>query len=744
CEKTSKTSLANRLSISSKLDQLARNQTGRNSGSDRLIFAEGTTVIWCELRVAASGGLCDGGGGDESIPSSATVTFSVIVAAAIHREFEAIRHIKRRNRRLVVAGERPSRFLKFDSDCVINIWPSGLGGGEWSKSGVLRFARWQTCAEAWRRPRQPIGRTRWSAASGGSAADGQSFGLCQVASRRRPLFACGRSRYSDGLREAEICIPVLVDPLVNGSLKDCGLQEAGNGFGSCSSCAVFWLQLKYLLHFFQFRVFEKTLFQRILCMDPLVNGSLKDCGLQEVGIRVRVLQLMLRTTLVVLKLLSLALHDHLMEPSHNHESMTPGTIGNRSTSDLVVRIRTHEGRDEWVYCHSHVLTKSSSYFADRLSDKWPTCQILDSRTCVEVHCTETDFDHHITLLRLLHRDPPSPTVADICNAKNALGMLRAAVGLGSPQVVSACAEYLEAVPWNESEEEEILRVVPGLGLGLAESGLILARLKPVGPKAAVGVFMSALRLATSPLSGPARGDARAAAQEQIEYMLTDDDDDPPLLTVDHEIRAEARRCVGGLLARFAGLMKSEPELLDGYLADLSWASQIVAKLGICEDFVRAWVEMSGDFVKVAGPARGVKVLEVTNRVMETISCGGVVLRAARRAHVVRTWVPFARDVKLSVDCASVACVDDDDDDDEVMKADGELWRSLESGFVSIISTLPSESQSEILTEWLGNKNVGYPDLTEAFEVWCYRSKVAKRRLGLVDEGNQCNNNTNNV
>ena len=64
------------------------------------------------------------------------------------------------------------------------------------------------------------------------------------------------------------------------------------------------------------------------------------------------------------------------------------------------------------------------------------------------------------------------------------------------------------------------------------------------------------------------------------------------------------------------------------------------------------------------------------------------------------------------------------------KIDGEIWQALESSFVSIILALPSSDQAEILTEWL-SKNGVYPDLTEAFEVWCYRSKVAKRRLGLV-------------
>jgi hypothetical protein len=53
---------------------------------------------------------------------------------------------------------------------------------------------------------------------------------------------------------------------------------------------------------------------------------------------------------------------------------------------------------------------------------------------------------------------------------------------------------------------------------------------------------------------------------------------------------------------------------------------------------------------------------------------------------------------------------------------------LRSTFVSMVLALPSEDQAEILTEWLGNEHIRYPDFTEAIEVWCYRSKVANRRL----------------
>ncbi|KAL3646926.1 hypothetical protein CASFOL_009470 [Castilleja foliolosa] len=424
---------------------------------------------------------------------------------------------------------------------------------------------------------------------------------------------------------------------------------------------------------------------------------------------------------------------------------TPSKIGDRSTSDIVVRIRTHELRDEWVYCHSDVLVQKSKYFADRLSDNWPTCQILDSRNCVEVYCQESDFDHHITALRLFYSDMMMMT--DISCVKNALALLRVAVELGSPQIVSTCVGYLEAVPWEESEEEEILKTIPKMG---PQAELALARLQPVSDLAVAKVFLSALRFATSsPLS--IMNDLKGSAQEQLEYMLTEDDD-APLLTADDGIKSETRRCVEGLMARFVNLVnslvcdvnesiveKGKFESLQAYLSDLSWVSQIVTKLEIPSDFVHTWVDTSVNVVKIsesAFPVVQLKVVEVTNKVLETIGYGTVVLPAVKRLSMVKIWLPFVRDVKSLVD----SIVPDNDDNNDIMvKLDDEVWQSLESAFVSIVLTLPSSDQAEILTEWLEDKQIRYPDLTEAFEVWCYRSKVAKRRLALMDGTNQADN-----
>ncbi|KAL9999518.1 putative chromatin remodeling & transcription regulator BTB-POZ family [Helianthus debilis subsp. tardiflorus] len=416
-------------------------------------------------------------------------------------------------------------------------------------------------------------------------------------------------------------------------------------------------------------------------------------------------------------------------------------IGDRSTSDVVARLRTPDGRDEWIYCHSHILITKSKYFADRLSETWPTCQILDSRNCVEVYCEEHDFDHHITVLRLFY--VTNVSITDICpGVKNTLGILQVAVNLGCPEIIATCVDYLEASPWEEAEEEEILKIIPGMG-SLAEP--ILGRLQPVNQTTIVKIFLSAVMFATSALP-PTMLDLKTSAQEQIEYMLTEDDD-APLLTADEDIKPKVRQSFKGLLTRFSNTVKSvcesgETRKFQSFLVDVSWACQILAKLELLKDFVEIWIDASENIVKVIDHISQsqsqqeetietkIKVIEITSKVLEAIGYGNVILPTVKRLHMVKMWLPFVRILKPAVESSTT-----DEDECSVVKIDGEIWQSLESAFVSIILALPSGEQAEILSEWLSNKHVRYPDLTEVFEVWCFRSKVANRRLTDVQSSN---------
>ncbi|KAK9699223.1 hypothetical protein RND81_08G161100 [Saponaria officinalis] len=419
-----------------------------------------------------------------------------------------------------------------------------------------------------------------------------------------------------------------------------------------------------------------------------------------------------------------------------NEKGTPLQFGDRTTSDVVVRLRTPEGRDEWLYSHTSILTKKSKYFADRLSDTWPTCQILDARSCVEVHSQDSDFDYHITLLRLFYVVSDSLISESEHGVRNALGILRVAIELDCPIIVSACVEFLESVPWEESEEEEILRTIPNMGPSVNP---ILSRLQPVDPATIFRIFLSALRLAMSS-PPPSLRDLKTSAQEQLEYMLTDDDD-APLLAACDKVKLEVRECTKTLFSNFCSLLESlskedkttiskkvKLELLESNLSDLSWVCQISSKLEIMRDVVTFWSEVSNTLIRTLEDETSIsetleikfKTIEVATKIIEAIGYGTVILPTAKRLHMVNLWLPFARSAKPIIDASS------NDIDEQRTKSD--IWKTLESALISIILALPSEYQADILSEWLGNKHIQYPDLTEAFEVWCYRSKVAKKRL----------------
>lgn len=417
-------------------------------------------------------------------------------------------------------------------------------------------------------------------------------------------------------------------------------------------------------------------------------------------------------------------------------------IGDRSTSDVIVRLKTDEGRENWFYCHSKVLIEKSKYFAERLSKDWPTCQIIDSRNCVDVFCQEPDFNSHVVFLRLLYTKGPQKWHG----VRNALGILQVAIHLGCHQIAGACREYLEAVPWDEADEDEILKTVPNLG-GPYQS--IVARLQPAVQDSLVRIFVSAISFATSspPLS---LKELKSSTQEQLEYMLTEDDD-PPLFTLDNElVRLSVKVGVRNLLCKFDSSIESilaasagvisvskYPELWS-HLCDISWACQILGKMEMMKDLVHYWVGASKNILRTAEHLRPIseeanvelKVVEVAAKVLETIGFGNAVLPTVDRIQMVKLWLPFVQRVKGSVERDDIKSDDDAEKEEEVSpaKMDGEIWQGLESAFVSIILTLPSMDQAEIISDWLRSGYAGYPDLTEAFEFWCYRTKVARRRL----------------
>lgn len=391
---------------------------------------------------------------------------------------------------------------------------------------------------------------------------------------------------------------------------------------------------------------------------------------------------------------------------------------------------TDEGRDDRFYCHFQILAQKSQFFAERLSK---ACPALDSRCCVEVQCSEAEVNSHVSALRLLY----ASELGTWHGVKNTLGILQAADRLGCREMARACMEYLEAVPWDEAEEEEILRWVPGLGTGYSQ---ILSRLQPVDPAMVSNLFVSAVSFTTSPQPA-AMDELKQSAQEQLEYMLTEDDDSPVVVADDGLVKARVKESVGGLLAQLDAVLAMnsqsiEARALRSLLSDVSWACQILSKMEMMRDLVCFWAERSvGIAAAIEGlpPGSGkleamLKAAEVVLKVLEAIGYGSVILPAVGRLCVVRAWLPFVQRTRPLAELDGGA---DGGEGAVAVKVDCEMWQSLESAFVSTLLTLPSGDLAGILTSWLRAEQVQYPDLTEAFEVWCYRSKAARRRFGLA-------------
>ncbi|KAK6161941.1 hypothetical protein DH2020_001782 [Rehmannia glutinosa] len=313
--------------------------------------------------------------------------------------------------------------------------------------------------------------------------------------------------------------------------------------------------------------------------------------------------------------------------------------------------------------------------------------------------------------------------------RSALGVLQVAVVLCCESIVNSCIRYLEAVPWEENEEEEIVILVSQLGpIGMP----ILARIQPVDLLATKNVFISAIRFATS-VNGPCPpfGDElRTSAQEQVEYMLGDDED-MPLVAADNEVKLETRTGLAKTFSSFERELSSllESDICDAAedrmtqcLSDLEWMCNILLKMGLMNDFVSKWIDISENVLRIMEDKKfgcimwgsKVKLIEVTSKVLDAVGYGN----AFYQPHAPILESMNNKDIEFPY------------------KMDEDLCQSIEGAIVSLVSALPSNDQADILADWMNDEQLKYPDLSEAFEVWCFRTKSAKRRLvGGLDRVN---------
>lgn len=406
----------------------------------------------------------------------------------------------------------------------------------------------------------------------------------------------------------------------------------------------------------------------------------------------------------------------------------------KNVKDITVCLRNNEGSHKVFFFNSSILKSKSKFFTNQLSSP-------NSSPCIEIHCSAVDYHHYVELLNLLYI-PVDSLVDSWKSVNSALGILQVAVALQCEELAQSCVNYLEAVPWEEKEEEEIRAIVPKLG-NVAMP--ILARVKPVDPSSTKNVFLAAVRYAMS-ISAPCPpfGDEiRTSAQEQIEYMLGEDEE-TPMVTADEEVKSEVRRGLSQMFSLFQKELSSFLSLSESDLASetlensilhnlsgFEWLFNVLPKMNLMRDFVSKWGEISPSLISIVEDRKlesimwglKLKLIDISSKVLESVGYGNVLCPPACRVQLVRTWIPYIRKMKPILD----AIVGNNETSFQ-HKMDEELWQNIQGAIVSLVVALPSSDQADILADWMENERLGYPDLTEAFEIWCYRTKSSKRRL----------------
>ena len=158
----------------------------------------------------------------------------------------------------------------------------------------------------------------------------------------------------------------------------------------------------------------------------------------------------------------LFLHPHQSESGNNSE-----------TTDLNLNSTK-------VFLHSQVLDQCP-YFATVLSERWKeTRQFSEGpNNKMRMHINVTvpasrSINPYLQVLELLYHKDFQRVIKDV---PSALSCLPVAAEWLYDECITACVQYLEAVPWTKEEEKKVLELVTTLQL--KESAQLLARVVPV-------------------------------------------------------------------------------------------------------------------------------------------------------------------------------------------------------------------------------------------------------------------------
>uniref|UniRef100_A0ACD5V8I0 Uncharacterized protein n=1 Tax=Avena sativa TaxID=4498 RepID=A0ACD5V8I0_AVESA len=398
--------------------------------------------------------------------------------------------------------------------------------------------------------------------------------------------------------------------------------------------------------------------------------------------------------------------------------------GGNEAMDLRLSLRGRDGRCLTMELESGVLYGSSAFFADMA----PGVGFNSSGGGASGKRIEVDGVENVeafrTAVELMYQPEPVRWLAT-AGVSRAIDVLEVSSSIMFDNGIKACLTYIEAAPWNESEEEKLKNLFARCTFDEAISQDVLARLRPNSCISSEDLIVHLIQSVTSSTNSGARKDMQSLVNGLLSKSSLYQKDFAGLNK--ESIYQICRSYFGKLVdlfeeatesanhtAQLSLATQSKPviERISLQTENLYWLFEILVNNDMAEEFVELWAMQDRLIVMhpQASPMIRYELSRISASVFIALGKGRVQCRGDLRSLLFYGWFgPMLLDFGWLQRCSKGLDV-----------------RSLEENIGQALLTLPLKQQQFMFEEWFqcfASRGADCPNLTRSFQVWWRRSFV---------------------
>ncbi|BAF21235.1 BTB/POZ domain-containing protein At2g13690 [Oryza sativa Japonica Group] len=372
---------------------------------------------------------------------------------------------------------------------------------------------------------------------------------------------------------------------------------------------------------------------------------------------------------------------------------------------------------------SGVLCDSSAFFAAMAPPRGPAGDGGGSGRRIEVDGVD-NVEAFRAAVELMYQPDPLRWLA-AAGVSRSIDVLEVSSSIMFERGVKLCLSYIEAVPWNENEEEKLKNLFARCTFDEAISQDVLARLRPHSWSSSEDLTVHLIQSVTSSTNSGARKDMQSLVNGLLSKSSVYQKDMAGLNR--ESLYNICYACLNSLVdlydeateatnhtAQALVIKGSKPfiERISQQTENLNWLLDILVNIDMAEEFVELWAKQDR-LIRIheqASPMMRYELSRISASVFIALGKGKVQCRGELRSLLFYGWFsPMLLDFGWLQRCSKGLDV-----------------RSLEENLGQALLTLPLKQQQCLFEEWFqcfASKGSECPNLTRAFQVWWRRSFV---------------------